>query len=143
MPQNPQPPTAAQQAAGWKLFVATGCSGCHHSVQPVVLEQGRGPPLKATIVPYTDLSVHDLGPGLADHEVAGAAHPTRWRTAPLWGIGYRLSRESKPTFLHDGRARSVEEAVLWHDGEAAVVRERFAHLPRAQRAQLLEFVEAL
>ena len=83
------------------------------------------------------------GRALADHELSGAVHPTRWRTAPLWGMGYRLSREKYPTFLHDGRARSVEEAVLWHDGEAAVVRERFEHLPRAQRAQLLRFVGAL
>jgi CxxC motif-containing protein (DUF1111 family) len=58
-------------------------------------------------------------------------------------MGYRLSREKYPTFLHDGRARSVEEAVLWHDGEAAVVRERFEHLPPAQRRRLLNFVGAL
>jgi CxxC motif-containing protein (DUF1111 family) len=143
VPQNPLPAPPAQQAAGLKLFKATGCSGCHQPEQPVTLMQADGQPLKARIAPYTDLSVHDLGPGLADHELAGLVHPTRWRTAPLWGIGYRLSRQSRPTFLHDGRARSVEEAVLWHDGEAAVVRERFEHLPRAQREQLLRFVAAL
>jgi CxxC motif-containing protein (DUF1111 family) len=125
-----------------KLFKATGCSRCHQPEQPVTPVQAQGQPLTATIAPYTDLSVHDPGPGLADHEIGGAVHPTRWRTAPLWG-GYRLSRESRPTFLHDGRAPSVEEAVLWHDGEAAVVRERFEHLPRAQREQLLRFVSAL
>jgi CxxC motif-containing protein (DUF1111 family) len=143
VPQNPVPATSAQQLAGLKLFAATGCSRCHQPQRPVTLVQADGRPLAARIAPYTDLSVHDLGPGLADHEVTGAVHPTRWRTAPLWGIGYRLSRESRPTFLHDGRARSIEEAVLWHDGEAAVVRERFAHLPRAQREQLLRFVGAL
>jgi CxxC motif-containing protein (DUF1111 family) len=143
VPQNPQPATAAQQAAGLKLFKATGCSGCHRPEQSVALVQADGQPRQAMIAPYTDLSVHDLGAGLADHELAGVVHPTRWRTAPLWGIGYRLSRESKPTFLHDGRARSVEEALLWHDGEAAVVRERFEHLARAQREQLLRFVETL
>ena len=58
-------------------------------------------------------------------------------------MGYRLSRERFPTFLHDGRARSVEEAVVWHDGEAAVVRDRFEHLPRARREQLLKFVGGL
>src|SRR6202034_1959602 len=131
------------QVAGLKLFEVTGCAGCHRPEQPVALVQALGQPLAASIAPYTDLSVHDLGEGLADHELAGAAHPTRWRTAPLWGIGYRLSRESRPTFLHDGRARSVEEAVLWHDGEATAVRERFEHLPRAQREQLLRFVAAL
>jgi CxxC motif-containing protein (DUF1111 family) len=143
VPQNPKPATPARQAAGLQLFKATGCAGCHQPEQSVALVQAGGQPRQARIAPYTDLSVHDLGPGLADHALAGVVHPTRWRTAPLWGIGYRLSRESRPTFLHDGRARSVEEAVLWHDGEAAVVRERFVHLPRAQRAQLLRFVEAL
>jgi len=105
--------------------------------------QPDGQPLHATIAPYTDLSLHDLGPALADRDVSGTVHPTRWRTAPLWGMGYRVSREHYPTFLHDGRARSVEEAVLWHDGEAAVIRERFEHLPRAQRGTLLKFVGAL
>ena len=143
VPQNPLPATPARQAAGLEVFKATGCSVCHQPQQPVALVQADGQPLAAMIAPYTDLSVHDLGAGLADHEVAGGVHPTRWRTAPLWGIGYRLSRESRPTFLHDGRARSVEEAVLWHDGEAAGVRERFEHLARAQREQLLRFVEAL
>jgi CxxC motif-containing protein (DUF1111 family) len=143
VPANPKPQAPAQRAAGLKLFRSTGCAGCHQPEQQVVLAQPDGQPLRAMIAPFTDLGIHDLGPGLADHEASGAVHPTRFRTAPLWGIGYRLSRESKPTFLHDGRARSVEEAVLWHDGEAAVVRERFAHLPRAQRVQLLGFVEAL
>jgi CxxC motif-containing protein (DUF1111 family) len=143
VPQNPVPAPPAQQAAGLQLFKATGCSGCHQPEQPVALVQADGQPLTATIAPYTDLSVHDLGAGLADHEVAGGVHSTRWRTAPLWGIGYRLSRESRPTFLHDGRARSVEEAVLWHDGEAAPVRQRFEHLSRAQREQLIRFVDAL
>ncbi len=143
VPQNPAAPDPQQQSAGLKLFTVTGCSGCHRPVQSVALVQADGKPLRARIAPYTDLAVHDLGPGLADRDLAGAVHPTRWRTAPLWGMGYRLSRERFPTFLHDGRARSVEEAVLWHDGEAAVVRERFEHLPRVRREQLLKFVGTL
>jgi CxxC motif-containing protein (DUF1111 family) len=143
VPANPMPPVPAQQAAGLRLFTATGCSACHQPEQSVALLTPDGQPLRSVIAPYTDLSVHDLGPGLADHDAAGAVHASRWRTAPLWGMGYRFSRESKPTFLHDGRARSIEEAVLWHDGEAAGVRERFEHLPRAQREQLLRFVGAL
>jgi CxxC motif-containing protein (DUF1111 family) len=143
VPANPQPQEAAVHSAGLKLFKTTGCVGCHQPEQPVALVQADGQTLNATIAPYSDLSLHDLGPDLADREVSGAVHPTRWRTAPLWGMGYRFSRESRPTFLHDGRARSVEEAVLWHDGEAAVVRERFMHLPQAQRVQLLNFVGAL
>ncbi|HTY94253.1 MAG TPA: di-heme oxidoredictase family protein [Steroidobacteraceae bacterium] len=143
VPDSPLPSQPAQQEIGRKLFASTGCSGCHEPELPVALAQPDGQNLKGIIAPYTDLSVHDLGPGLADHELSGAVHPTRWRTAPLWGMGYRLSRESRPTFLHDGRARSVEEAVLWHDGEAAVVRERFMHLSRQKRERLLRFVEAL
>ena len=143
VPANPTPPSSQQRAAGLKLFRSTGCAGCHQPERQVVLAQPDGQPLRASIAPFTDLGIHDLGPGLADHELTGAVHPTRFRTAPLWGIGYRLSRESKPTFLHDGRARSLEEAVLWHDGEAAVVRERFEHLSRQQREQLLGFVGAL
>lgn len=143
VPQNPVSPNVAQQAAGLNLFKSTGCSRCHAPAQQITLVQANGQPLTATIAPYTDLAVHDLGPGLADRDLAGSVHPTQWRTAPLWGMGYRLSREKYPTFLHDGRARSVEEAVLWHDGEAAVVRERFEHLPPAQRARLLKFVGAL
>jgi CxxC motif-containing protein (DUF1111 family) len=143
VPANPTPATPAQQAAGLRLFIATGCSVCHRPEQPVALDAPDGRPLQSVISPYSDLSVHDLGPGLADRDAAGSVHASRWRTAPLWGMGYRFSRESKPTFLHDGRARSIEEAVLWHEGEAAGVRERFEHLPRAQREQLLRFVGAL
>ena len=143
VPQNPIPPDPAQRAGGLKLFKSTGCSRCHQPEQPVSVLQADGQPLRATIAPYTDLGVHNLGPGLADRDLSGAVHPTRWRTAPLWGMGYRLSREKYPTFLHDGRARSVEEAVLWHDGEAAEVRENFEHLPLAQREQLLKFVGTL
>jgi CxxC motif-containing protein (DUF1111 family) len=143
VPANPTPAAPAQRAAGLQLFKSTGCSACHQPEQPVALFKPDGKPLQAVIAPYTDLSVHDLGVGLDDHDAGGAVHSTRWRTAPLWGMGYRFSRESKPTFLHDGRARSIEEAILWHDGEAAGVRERFEHLPRAQREQLLRFVGAL
>ena len=143
VPQSPVSPDPVRQAAGLKLFNSTGCSRCHRPEQQVALVQANGQPLQTSIAPYTDLAVHDLGPPLADRDVSGAIHPTRWRTAPLWGMGYRLGREKFPTFLHDGRARSVEEAVLWHDGEAAVVREKFEHLSRTQREQLLKFVGAL
>lgn len=143
VPENPMPRQPEQKNAGLRLFKSTGCSGCHWPKYKIGLVQPTGQPLEATIAPYTDLAVHDLGPGLAAHDLSGAVHATLWRTAPLWGMGYRLSRESRPTFLHDGRARSVEEAVLWHDGEAAVVRERFAHLSREKREQLLRFVGAL
>lgn len=143
VPANPKPEPLVQQEAGSRLFASTGCVACHQPQQTVALLTPQGRPLHAVIAPYTDLSLHDLGPELADRDAGGAVHPTSWRTAPLWGMGYRFSRESRPTFLHDGRARSIEEAVLWHDGEAAGARDRFMHLPRAQREQLLKFVGAL
>jgi CxxC motif-containing protein (DUF1111 family) len=66
------------------VFKSTGCAGCHQPEQQVVMVQPDGQPLEATIAPFTDLGIHDLGPGLADHEVSGALHPTRFRTAPLF-----------------------------------------------------------
>jgi len=80
---------------------------------------------------------------LADQDVAGQKVASKWRTAPLWGLGYRVSFERFTTFLHDGRARSAEEAILWHDGEAAEARERFEKLPAARRKAFLHWVETL
>ena len=85
----------------------------------VALTDDAGKDFSAVIAPYTDLRLHDLGARLADETVAGQKVASKWRTAPLWGLGYRMSLERFPTFLHDGRARSAEEAILWHDGEAA------------------------
>ncbi len=95
------------------------------------------------IAPYTDLRLHDLGMALADRDAAGVSVPSKWRTAPLWGLGYRLRRESMPTFLHDGRARSVAEAILWHGGEGASARRRFEELDSAQRQALLRWLGTL
>jgi CxxC motif-containing protein (DUF1111 family) len=76
-------------------------------------------------------------------DVSGRKIRSRWRTAPLWGLGYRLRIEPVPTFLHDGRARSVEEAILWHAGEAQSTRQTFEHLSAFQGRQLLRWIEAL
>ena len=131
------PPSAAD------LFAGVGCAGCHREQLPVQLPNTAGGLTTGTIEPYTDLHLHDLGADLADRDAAGRVVASRWRTAPLWGIAYRLIRESVPTFLHDGRARSVEEAILWHAGEAAVVRRRFEQLTSEERQRLLRWVEAL
>jgi CxxC motif-containing protein (DUF1111 family) len=113
-----------------QIFAHLGCAACH---QPRV----------GAIAPYTDLRLHDLGTRLADCDVAGHKVASKWRTAPLWGLGYRVSFERFPTFLHDGRARSVEEAILWHDGEAAGARQKFEHLTAEQRKAFLHWVETL
>jgi len=123
------PPARAdgQDGAGRRLFEATGCATCHT------------PALRAgDALPWSDLLLHDMGEDLADFTPRGAALPTRWRTAPLWGLG-----ERRGALLHDGRARDAEEAILWHGGEARPARERFRALPARDRRSLLDFLDSL
>jgi CxxC motif-containing protein (DUF1111 family) len=96
-----------------------------------------------TIHPYSDLLLHDMGKELADGRPDFAASADEWRTPPLWGIGLTQTVNRHTRFLHDGRARSFEEAVLWHDGEAHAARQRFMGLSRTQREALLKFLESL
>jgi CxxC motif-containing protein (DUF1111 family) len=128
---------------GSELFVAIGCAGCHRPRQPVELSGENGARVSGFIAPYTDLQLHDLGVGMADENAAGAKVASKWRTAPQWGLGYRIRTESQPTFLHDGRARSAEEAILWHAGEAARARREFTNLGPRSRAALLHWLETL
>ena len=134
---------AADVIAGERLFHAIGCSSCHVPR----FETGDGSPdphLRGqTIWPYTDLLLHDLGPGLADGRPEGRASGREWRTAPLWGIGLTETVSGHTFFLHDGRARNLTEAILWHGGEAEAARDAFAGLPREDRLRLLRFVESL
>ncbi len=141
-------PAAPEKQAGQvqdesTLFAQLGCAACHRPRLPVVLRGKDGEPVRRTIAPYTDLRLHDLGMALADRNAAGTAVPSAWRTAPLWGLGYRLQHESMPTFLHDGRARSVAEAILWHGGEALGARRRFEALDSAHRQALLSWLGTL
>ncbi|MEJ0004824.1 MAG: di-heme oxidoredictase family protein [Steroidobacteraceae bacterium] len=111
VPANPMLPDPGQQAAGLKLFKATGC----HSVTGPNSGSGwskcDGQSLRAIIAPYTDLATHDLGPGLADHDLSGAVHPTRWRTPPLWSMGIAwVARSGLPSCTTAARV-SLEEAV--------------------------------
>jgi CxxC motif-containing protein (DUF1111 family) len=124
-------------------FMDLGCGACHQPRLPVTLTDADGKAVSAVIAPYTDLRLHDLGNHLADETVGGKKVPSKFRTAPLWGLGYRMSLEHFPTFLHDGRARSAEEAILWHDGEAANARARFEQLPAPQRKVFLHWLETL
>jgi CxxC motif-containing protein (DUF1111 family) len=84
-----------------------------------------------------------MGEGLADHRPEFAANGREWRTAPLWGIGQTRAVSGHSYFLHDGRARNLLEAVLWHGGEAQAARDRFIAMPAEQRAQLIHFLESL
>ena len=141
----PESPTQAGDDAseGSRLFADIGCAGCHRQRLPVELPEADGTKVRGVIAPYTDLRLHDLGVEMADENVSGAKVTSRWRTAPLWGLGYRIKTESHPTFLHDGRARSAEEAILWHSGEAAPARHKFIELWRRPREALLRWVESL
>jgi CxxC motif-containing protein (DUF1111 family) len=96
-----------------------------------------------TIRPFTDLLLHDMGPELADGRPDYEAGPTEWRTAPLWGLGLQMAVSKHQMLLHDGRARGIAEAILWHGGEAAGARDAFRAMPKADREALLAFLEDL
>ncbi len=129
--------------AGEAVFQQLGCGGCH--VANLVsgyrhpLAELRGQPVHA----YTDLLLHDLGEGLADALSPSAAANREWRTPPLWGIGLRQAVNGHGRLLHDGRARDLPEAILWHGGEAAASREAFRQLPASSRAALVAFLDSL
>jgi CxxC motif-containing protein (DUF1111 family) len=95
------------------------------------------------IWPYSDFLLHDMGEGLADGQPVGVATGSEWRTQPLWGIGLTETVNAHTFFLHDGRARNLTEAILWHGGEAQKARDAFAALGRQDRAALLKFLESL
>ena len=95
------------------------------------------------IWPHSDLLLHDMGEGLADHRPEGVATGREWRTAPLWGLGMTRQVSGHTELLHDGRARSVLEAILWHGGEAQAARDRVVALDPPDRAALLRFLESL
>jgi CxxC motif-containing protein (DUF1111 family) len=127
---------------GEQAFRDFGCAACHLPT----LKTADAPLAELahqTIHPFTDLLIHDMGEGLADHRPDGSATGTEWRTPPLWGLGL-LERVSGHTrLLHDGRARGVAEAILWHGGEATRAKEAFRTAPSEQRTALTEFLSAL
>lgn len=128
---------------GRQLFARWGCADCH--VPAVALGTEVFVPALAGLViePFTDLLLHDLGSGLADGKRDGAAGPGEWRTPPLWGIGLVPTVNGHSRYLHDGRARDLAEAVLWHGGEALAARERFRLAGAGDRAALLAFLGSL
>ncbi|MFT3904871.1 MAG: di-heme oxidoredictase family protein [Steroidobacteraceae bacterium] len=123
---------------GAALFADSGCVACHAPSLPLPGIDGL-----TQIHAYTDLRRHDLGAALADQRVDGSRVASRWRTAPLWGMANALRPNRSLGLMHDGRARSIEEAILWHDGEAYAARQRFEQLPAAQRAILCEWIARL
>jgi len=128
---------------GKALFHQTGCAQCH---QPNFLtgDVPEQPHLSnQRIWPYTDMLLHDMGEGLADNRPDGKASGSEWRTPPLWGIGLTETVSDHTQFLHDGRARNLTEAILWHGGEGQAARDLFAALDKEDRDRLLAFVNSL
>lgn len=128
---------------GERLFYTMGCTSCHTPK----LVTGDYPPIpelsRQTIRPFTDLLLHDMGEGLADGRPDHLATGSEWRTPPLWGIGLVSKVSGHERFLHDGRARGFEEAILWHDGEGKKSKEAFRTAPAADRAAMIRFLRSL
>jgi CxxC motif-containing protein (DUF1111 family) len=136
-------PDAPDVVAGEAVFHEIGCARCHVPSHRTRVDSIGPEQSSQSIQPYTDLLLHDLGPGLADSRAEGGAGGSEWRTAPLWGIGLTATVSGRETYLHDGRARSLLEAILWHAGEARAQRDAVAALPAAERARLIRFLESL
>ncbi|MBT5950385.1 MAG: c-type cytochrome, partial [Betaproteobacteria bacterium] len=128
---------------GERLFEQAKCSGCHlpelttgdYPLLPQIEHQ--------TFRAYTDLLLHDMGEDLADGRADFLAGPRDWRTPPLWGIGLSAQVNGSTNFLHDGRARNIQEAILWHGGEAKASRDLFADMSKDERNALIAFVNSL
>jgi CxxC motif-containing protein (DUF1111 family) len=128
---------------GKQLFYSIGCASCHKP-KFVTGEAPGQPHLSHQLIwPYTDLLLHNMGEGLADNRPDGEASGSEWRTAPLWGIGLTETVNGHTLFLHDGRARSLTEAILWHGGEGQASRDKFAKLSKEDRERLIAFVSSL
>lgn len=129
--------------AGEKIFKEAGCENCHKSSVRTEINFAFTSVSNQLIAPYTDLLLHDMGPGLSDGRPDFKATATEWRTAPLWGIGLTKIVNGHSYFLHDGRARSILEAILWHGGEAEQAKEYVRQLSIADRENLLSFINSL
>jgi CxxC motif-containing protein (DUF1111 family) len=125
---------------GAALFRSIGCVQCHVSTLKTGKDASHPELASQTIHPYTDLLLHDMGDGLADNRPDYLASGSEWRTAPLWGIGLTAEVTGNESYLHDGRARTLSEAILWHGGEARTARDMFVGLPSPQRTAILTFL---
>ncbi len=133
----------AQVLRGKEVFYTTGCTACH--TPSFVTHRLEDQPEQnfQLIWPYTDMLLHDMGPALADNRPEARATGSEWRTPPLWGIGLTHQVSGHTYFLHDGRARSLLEAVLWHGGEAQAQRDAMVNMTTEDREALLRFLESL
>ena len=133
----------AQVLRGKELFHGIGCTSCHRPAYVTHRLDDQPEQSFQLIWPYTDMLLHDMGDGLADGRPEARATGREWRTPPLWGIGLTWQVSGHSYFLHDGRARSLLEAVLWHGGEAEAQRDAVIGMPAEDRAALIRFLESL
>ena len=142
--------------AGQALFDELGCQSCHRATMTTSAKHPFSELRSQTIHPYSDLLLHDMGPEMADNLGEGEASGSEWRTTPLWGIGLSAcvtgglegasqSEVCVPSasYLHDGRARTLDEAIRWHGGEGDASRSAYLDLEEAERAALVRFLESL
>lgn len=132
-----------QVLRGKQMFYDTGCTACHRPKYVTHRLTDRPEQSFQLIWPYSDLLLHDMGQGLADNRPEGRATGREWRTPPLWGVGLTQQVSDQAGFLHDGRARTLLEAVLWHGGEAKAARIAVTQLKPSDRAALIAFLESL
>jgi CxxC motif-containing protein (DUF1111 family) len=128
---------------GKDVFYSTGCQSCHTPKHVTNRLDAQPEQSFQLIWPYTDLLLHDMGPGLADNRPEGRASGNEWKTPPLWGLGLTETVSGHTQLLHDGRARSVLEAILWHGGEAQAQRDAVAAMSTEDREALLAFLGSL
>ncbi|TWD55683.1 CxxC motif-containing protein (DUF1111 family) [Agrobacterium vitis] len=135
--------SAADVLQGKALFYASGCAICHRP-KYVTRRDVSNPALAFQLIwPYSDFLLHDMGEGLADGQQVGLADGRQWRTPPLWGLGLTKAVNGSQAYLHDGRAATLPEAILWHGGEAKAARDRFASMVPDDRKALIKFLESL
>ena len=135
--------SAPEVLAGKTLFFQAGCQSCHTPKYTTAANAAEPELANQVIRPYSDLLLHDMGDGLADNRSEFQASGRDWRTPPLWGIGLTQAVSGHTQFLHDGRARNLLEAVLWHGGEAQAAQQQVLSFNAEQRAALLAFLNSL
>ena len=132
-----------QVLAGKALFQQAGCTGCHTPRFTTAANAAEPELANQLIRPYSDLLLHDMGEGLADNRAEFQASGREWRTPPLWGIGLTETVNGHSQFLHDGRARNLLEAIVWHAGEAQAAKQAVLQFDLKQRTALLAFLQSL
>ncbi|MBK0378506.1 di-heme oxidoreductase family protein [Mucilaginibacter segetis] len=135
--------TAPMVVQGKALFIKAGCDKCHKLDLRTDVDVSFPSVSNQLIHPFTDLLLHDMGPGLADNRPDFLASGSEWRTAPLWGIGLTQKVNNHTNFLHDGRARNLMEAIMWHGGEALSSKVKVSHFTKTEREAILAYLNSL